>query len=108
MQDEQGNQLAGSEMSELDRLTRHFCKTLYSYTGGLETEWRSILMTSSASAIRAASTQRAVVAYGVEKGWLVARDGRDEVALTQEGRAYGATLQQRSLGIVRKFNVKTR
>src|SRR5476651_1387752 len=104
MQDEQGNQLAGSEMSELDRLTRHFCKTLYSYTGGLETEWRSILMTSSASAIRAASTQRAVVAYGVEKGWLVARDGR-EVALTREGRAYGAILERRSLGTVRKFNV---
>jgi hypothetical protein len=77
--------------TDLDRLTRHFCKTLYGYTGGVPMTWRSILMVSAVAGIRAASTQKLIVARGVKLGWLIEQGGRS-VALTDEGRILSADL----------------
>jgi hypothetical protein len=85
--------ILGFMSTDLDRLTRHFCRTLLGYTGGAPMAWRSILIVSSIAGIPAASTQKLVIKHGTKRGWLIAQGGGN-VALTEKGREISADLTE--------------
>ena len=76
--------------SEISLLCRAFCRSLHSLTGGKPMQFRSTVFVGAQGRVRAPATLKAVVAYGVKTGWLLAK-GADTVAMTDKGgREFGA------------------
>jgi hypothetical protein len=71
--------------SDLDALTKRFCKALGDDTGRQPMQWRSILIIGVRCRIRAPKELERIVAHGVKAGWLETQEGHS-VALTEAGR----------------------
>ena len=67
--------------SELDVLTKLFCRELAEDSGRQPMQWRSILMIRARCRIRSPKLLGAIVAHAEKAGWLIAKGGRI-VALT--------------------------
>lgn len=71
--------------SELETLTRRFCKILGDETARKPMMWRSIVVMGARCRIRAPDVLQKVIAHGVKARWLEVEDGHS-VMLTDVGR----------------------
>jgi hypothetical protein len=71
--------------SELETLTRRFCKAVGDDTARKPKVGRSIIVMGARCRIRAPDELQKVIAYGVKAGWLEVEDGHS-VMLTDSGR----------------------